>query len=104
MLQKIKELKSKILFIDKVRKSEIDIKNETKARLVEILDETDNIIMKNDSFDYLLNMPLWSINAESFAKALDEVKKVAEEYNKYQSTKISTIWKNEYNELCTKLP
>ena len=103
MLKKMTELKSKILFIDKVRKAEIDVKSETKVNLILILDAIDGVVLKNESYDYLLNMPLWSINEESFAKAINEVKKMAQDYKNYQSIKIATMWKNEYRDLLKKL-
>ena len=103
MLQKIKELKSKIIFINAVRKDEIDIKTTPKHELIEMLENADDYVEHKGSFDYLLNMPLWSINDEALSKALVEVRKLAEEYKVYCNLKISTIWKREYKELCKKL-
>jgi len=103
MLDKILQLKSKITFINAVRTDEIDIKSTPKHELIEMFENVDDYIEYNGSYDYLLNMPLWSINDESQAKAVKEVKKLAVEYKKYVALKISTIWKDEYTELCKKL-
>lgn len=103
MLKNIFELKSKIIFINAVRNKILDIKNESKASIVSKLKELDGIIMKNDSFDYLLNMPIFSISSEAQDKLIAEVKKLAEEYKKYCEIKISTIWRNEYSLLCKQL-
>lgn len=98
MLKKMLELKSKVLFIDAVRKDNIDVKNAPKHDLIECLENWEGIVTRNESFDYLLNMPLWSINEDSLNKIIAELKKIGEEYKAYQSLKISTIWKREYKE------
>lgn len=103
MLNKIKQLKSKIIFITAVRNEDIDIKATPKRDLIEMFENSDDYVEYNESFDYLLNMPIWSINDEALNKAIAEVKKLAEEYKKYCALKISTIWKDEYTELCKKL-
>lgn len=103
MLSDIKKLKSKIIFIESVRNGSIDIKSTPKAELIEMFENSDDYVQHNDSYDYLLNMPIWSINEESQQKAIAEAKKMAEEYKKYCSKKISTIWKEEHKQLCKKL-
>lgn len=103
MLEKINQLKSKIIFIDAIRKEEIDIKATPKCELIEMFENSDSYVEYNGSYDYLLNMPIWSINEEAQNKALSDVKKLGAEYKKYCSLKISTIWKKECNELCNKL-
>jgi DNA topoisomerase-2 len=103
MLADIRKLKSKIIFIEAVRNETIDIKSTPKHELIEMFENSDEYVEHNGSYDYLLNMPIWSINEESQQKAIAEAKKLGEEYKKYCSKKISTIWKQEYAELCKKL-
>jgi DNA topoisomerase-2 len=103
MLQKIRELKSKILFINMVRQETIDLKSWPKQQIIDNLDTMDDMVKHKDSYDYLMNMPMWSINDEAITKSLTEVQKLAKEYKKYCSIKISTLWKQEYKELCEKL-
>lgn len=103
MLDKIYQLKSKIMFIHYVREGEIDIKNSTKQELIDKLHSMVDILAVKNSFDYLLNIPIWSISQEAQEKAKDELKKLAEEYKAYCELKISTLWKKEHEELCKKL-
>lgn len=104
MLTKMRELKSKLVFIDNVRKNKLDIKDTPKHKLIKILEHSDAYVTRNDSYDYLLNMPLWSINTESFDKTVADLRAAADEYDKYVKLKVSSIWKKEYKELCKKLP
>lgn len=99
-LLKIKRLKSKILFISKVDINEIDIKNTKKKELIQQLEDIDGIIKIDESFDYLLNMSIWSINKDSQAKALKEVKAEVREYKVYEKRSVASIWSEEYEELC----
>lgn len=103
MLEEIKKLKSKILFIDRVRKGELNLKDTPEHELVESFNCDNNIIKVNGSYEYLLNMPIRSINFEEQARAIKKVKKLADEYATYCALKISTIWKKEYSTLCKKI-
>lgn len=103
MADHMHQLKSKIMFIHYVNTGEIDIKNMTKAELVKQLESMVDILAVKNSFDYLLNIPIWSISKEAQEKSKAELKKLAAEYKEYCAKKISTIWKEEYDELCKKL-
>lgn len=103
MLAKIWQLKSKIIFIQHVREGKINIKEWSKQTILQHLEAEKDIVEHNSSYDYLLNMPLWSINIEALNKAAEEAKKTAEEYEKYRNTEIATLWKNEFNELAKKI-
>ncbi len=99
MLNKILQLNSKILFIDKIINRQIDIQDWEKSTIITSLDNDENIFMCNDSYDYLLNLSIWSLNKESQIKATKDVKKLDAKYKKYCKKKISMIWKEEYDEL-----
>lgn len=103
MLDKIYQLKSKIMFIHYVRTGEIDIKNMTKKQLIEKLESMVDILAVKNSFDYLLNIPIWSISQEALDKAKADLKDLGKEYEDYRKMEIATLWKNEFTELCKKL-
>jgi len=97
MQEQIDEFTSKIAFIDGVRCNRIDIKGESKKNLIEILDKNDIMVLKNNSYDYLLNMPLWSINTDTFKKTILLLKQLIKDKEVYEKTSELSIWKKVIN-------
>lgn len=103
MLSEIRKLKSKILFIENVRKGVIDVKSTPKHELIEMFENSADYVEHNGSYDYLLNMPIYSLNEDEQKKSIINVQKLAKEYDVYRKKKISSIWKEEYDQLINSL-
>jgi DNA topoisomerase-2 len=64
-------LNSRYVFVKGVVDGKILVNNKTKSNIVGQLDKIDKIIKEEDSYDYLLRMPIYSLTKEK----LDEIKK-----------------------------
>jgi len=84
-------LKSKLLFIQSIIKNKLKIKDLTKAEIIEYLDKN-KFIKINDSFNYLLNMPIYNISIDQFEKLKQEYESNEEDIKIIQEYKESDMW------------
>jgi len=56
------------------------------------MDKIENILRKDGSFDYLLNMNILSLTEERMQKLQDEIKSKKEQLDKLQKQNIKDIW------------
>ena len=95
----LKRLVSKFLFVKGIVDKSIVVSNKKKDEIVKQLEKVPKIIKWNDSYDYLLNMPIHSLTKEK----LEELKKQIEEakalYKTTSSTTIEAMWLNDLSEL-----
>ena len=103
---KIKKITDKILqdlskytFIKNVIEGNIIIKNKPYQQIEKQLNSTKNIIKVNNSYDYLLNMPMYNITKEYYIKLKDKLKELKEEFNKTKAVTIEEMWINDLNSL-----
>jgi len=73
----LKILNCRYLFVKGVVDGDIIVSNKTKANIVSQLDKIEKILKEEDSYDYLLRLPIYSLSKEK----LDEIK------NKVKDTK-----------------
>jgi DNA topoisomerase-2 len=90
-------LQSKIKFIRGVIKGTYVINNKKKANIVDQIKA--DIQMIDDSYDYLLNMPLYSLTKERIETLVNQFKKKKEDFTIIKSTEIIDMWKNDYSTL-----
>jgi DNA topoisomerase-2 len=83
---------SKYIFIKGVINEEIVLKNVSKKQIIDKLKDIKNIILYKNSYDYLLNMSLYSITREKYEELKIEIKKLKDEYSKLKSTTIEQMW------------
>ena len=99
LTQKILLDLSKYMFIKGVIDEEIVIKNKTNEQIYKQLAATKNIIMQNDSFDYLLNMPMHSITKEKYIKLKETIKELKNKLTEIKNISIEEMWLNDLNQL-----
>jgi len=99
IIEYIKELASKYLFIKNIVEGNIIVNKKSKTEIITQLDTFDKIIKKDDSYDYLLRMPIYSLTMEKMNELLENIKieKSSLEYTK--NTSIETTWENEIDDL-----
>lgn len=95
---KLSVLTSKITFIRKIINGELVIQKRPKADIEQDLAKISEIVTVNDSYDYLLNMPLYSLTKERLQKLSDEFKECKTAIQELKKTTINELW---LNDLCT---
>lgn len=89
---KISLLTSKYTFCDGVIKESIKIAKVSKDKIIEQLEKVPKIIKVDDSYDYLLKMPIYSITKEKMAEMAEQLKKLKDELKLTKSMEISDFW------------
>lgn len=99
---KTKELKllvSKCLFIKNVINGNIELKNKAYENIIKQIEPFNNIITVDDSYDYLLKMPISSITKEKYNELNDKIKIRKTELDTYKQQTIEELWKIDINSL-----
>ena len=86
------ELYSKYLFIKGVIDKSIIISNKSDEDIVKQLEKNEKIIKVNDSYDFLLNMPMKSITKVQYEKLKETIKALKEELTILKNKTIETLW------------
>lgn len=86
---------SKYTFIKNIVENKLIINKRKKADIEKDLESIENIIKKDDSFDYLLNMNIMSLTEERMNKLLEDIKTKKSDLDKLKETDIKDIWKDE---------
>lgn len=94
---------SKYVFIKSIIDGVLIIKNKSIEDIEKDLGSIKNIIKNNDSYDYLLNMPMHSITKEKYIKLKEQLLVLKDEYKKLIETSIEQMWKNDLVELLQSL-
>ena len=99
LTSKILEMFSKYLFIKGVIDKSIIISNKDDESIIKQLEKVDKIIKINDSYDYLLNMPMKSITKTHYEKLKENIKSLKNELTELKNKKIEDIWLDDLNDL-----
>ena len=86
---------SKYVFIKSIVDDKLVISKRKKVDIVKDLDKYDNIIKRDGSYDYLLNMTIHSLTTERVAKLSDEIKTMKAELELLKNTTIEEMWSAE---------
>jgi DNA topoisomerase-2 len=86
---------SKYVFIKGVIDDSIVIHKKTNDEIESQLDSIDKIIKKDDSYEYLMSMPIKSMTDERVNKLKENIMKSKEEYKELMSETIQNIWYDE---------
>jgi len=86
---------SRYLFIKSIVEDELKINKRKKKDIEEDLNNIDNIIKNNGSFDYLLNMNIMSLTEERMKKLQDDIKIMKEKLNNISNITLEQMWDNE---------
>ena len=90
---------SKYLWCKGVIDETIKIKNKKKDDIVKVLEKTDKIVKKDDSYNYLLNMPLSSITKEKMTELAEKIKGLKDKIKELQKKTIEEMWLADLDEI-----
>ena len=83
---------SKYVFIESIVNNNLVINKRKKVDIVADLDKYDNIIKRDGSYDYLLNMAIHSLTTERMTKLSDDIKAMKMELETLKNTTIEEMW------------
>ena len=92
-------LRSKMIFIKAVIKKEIDLFNKKKDFIVTQIKGISEIIKVENSYDYLLEMKIYTLTAEKITELENKMNGLLAEVEKIKATSIETMWISELNDL-----
>lgn len=102
LTQDIEVLDAKSRFIEAIINGSIIIANEKKTNIISSIESLE-IPKQDKSYDYLLNMPLWSITQEKYQEFQKKLKQKDSERKTVQKTSASDFYKNDLLELRSKV-
>lgn len=91
-------LLSKKIFISLYINNNIKINNIKKDEIIKQLKNIKEII-ENDNYNYLLNMPIYSLTSEKIKALEDEIEKLKNELDSLKSKPVESIWIDDINNL-----
>ena len=97
----IKYNASKYFFVKGVIDKSIILPKRTKEQIYKNLDTTDGIMRHEDSYSYLLNMPIVSMTDEQMDKLLKKIKTLKEELEFIKKQTVEEAWLIDINEFET---
>jgi DNA topoisomerase-2 len=92
-------LESKVKFINYVINGVIEVFNKKKDFIVKQIIEVGDLIKVNDSWDYLLDLKLWTLTKERIIELETKMKNTYAELQKIKNTSIEEMWTSELNML-----
>jgi len=83
---------SKYLFIKNIVQETLKINKRKKINIIQDLNKLPDIIKKDNSYDYLLNMNILSLTEERMQKLEADIKSTKTELTKLSNTNIKSMW------------
>lgn len=96
--EKLKVIKNKFRFIQSIIDDKIVVNKKSKVDIIDQL-ERNGFDLIDDSYDYLLNMPIYSLTFEKMSQLEDEMNEMDKELQDYKNTDVKDIWRSELDEL-----
>lgn len=100
---KIFENISKFTFVNGVISNSIVIAKKTDSEIVKQLEKNEKIIKINDSYDYLLSMPMRSMTHENLNRLQDLIKSQKQKLDEIKNTTLENMWLKDLEELEQKI-
>ncbi len=97
--QDINIAKSRQFYIIKVIEDKIHLKNKSKANIVEQISRFDEIIKYQDSYNYLINMPMHSVSTDTVDELIKKVQELETKYTELLNTSLEQLWLNDIKDL-----
>lgn len=88
-------LKGKYLFIKAVTEDKIKVNKTKKVDIIKQIDDFKTINKVNDSYDYLLTMPIYSLTSERMDALVEQLKTKKKELDEVKSKETSEMWLDE---------
>lgn len=86
---------SKYLFIKNIVEDKLIINKRKKDDIVKDLAKIENIITRDDSYDYLLNMSIQSLTEERMKRLLQDIKETKTKLDVISNTSLEKMWQDE---------
>ncbi len=86
---------SKYLFIKMIVDNKLIVSKRKKADIIKDLDKVKDILTKDDSYDYLLNMNILSLTEERMSKLESDIKQKKNELDQLIKKTIEQLWSEE---------
>ena len=86
---------SRYLFIKYINDGEIIISKKTKQEIIDQLGKYERIVMKDGSFDYLLNIAIYRLTIEEMDKTKANIMEMKEKYKLLNDSSIDDLWSRE---------
>ena len=103
MLEKLKQdieiAKSRQFYILKCVSDEIVLKNKSKKDIIEQISKFSEIILVQDSYNYLINMPMHSVSKDTVEELIQKVKELEAKYQELLNTSCEQLWINDIKDL-----
>lgn len=96
--RRIVESVSRYVFINGVISGDIVIAKKDDEQIIKQLEKVDKIVKINDSYDYLLMMPMRSMTKSNLEKLKEQIKKLKEELDELKKISIEDMWQKDLNE------
>lgn len=103
MRHELKVLSNRGRFIKGILDNKIEVKNVQKEKILKDIEEVLKLEKIDDSYDYLLRMPIWSLTKELYEKLKEDFKFKKEEIEKLTLVDPKDMYINDLSELKKKL-
>jgi DNA topoisomerase-2 len=97
--QGILESASKYIFIKEVTEENIIVNKQKKTAIIEQIEKYEKIIKVDDSYEYLLRMPIYSLTEEKMAELLEKIKSNKEVLTGIINSEITRTWLDEIEKI-----
>ena len=88
----IAQMHSKYLFVKGVIEKTINVENKAEEDVVRQLERVKDIVKIDDSYNYLLNMPMKSMTKEVYRKLKEDIQEVAAELKEISKKEPKDLW------------
>jgi len=95
----IKLLCSKFIFIKNIIDEKIDIKNKPTSFIIDQLQKYDKIIKEENSYNYLLKMPIYSMTKEKLEELKEKIGNIKNTIDLLKHQSEYDIWNNDLEEI-----
>lgn len=100
--REISVLDARAKFVDAVISGRIVVANEKKSDIIKSI-ENEGIQKQEDSYEFLLGMPIWSLTYEKYAELQKKLESKTREKEKVEKTKPSDFYRQDLKELREKI-
>jgi len=98
----LKILASKFIFVKSIIEEKIIVNDKNKQNIIDQIKNTKGITEKDGSYDFLLNMPIFSLTKEKKDSLYEEIIRTKEELEIIENTSEKQMWKNDISLLTNK--
>ena len=90
---------SRQFYILKVIEDEIILKNNSKVKIIEQISKFKEIVKVEDSYNYLINMPMHSVSKDTVDELIKKVKELKDKFKEIEKTSVEQMWLNDIKDL-----